>query len=400
MIQKYFKSYTILSFFYILIFRLGFCIANNNYVVIIPTFNNIKFWEKNLTSVFNQGYKAFRVIIINDNSSDGTGEAIEKWLHSNNIKNVKFYTNNVRNKQLSNTYRAIHTCHSDEIVVIVDGDDWLAHDKVFNRLNREYNRGYWLTYGQFKQFPSGKVGGSTPLIKNTPVRGQKWVLSHLRTFYAGLFKQIKLKDLLYNDKFFPCCADFATMFPMAEMSGNRISFIPDILYVYNKTNPLHCGAQMGYKMLGFLNGYIRRKASYKICLLDCKKDYEQAEFKVFKKDVAINQIKNSIRSSNVDFIVLSDKKQLFEEGIRMLNQTKLDILIMGKDDIDGTIISNFDSSKEHFAVRYRHVRPSTVQSLIMRTKFFYKNFINSGEKLLNIFRRRSLKENPLIIYSK
>ena len=34
-------------------------------------------------------------------------------------------------------------------------------------------------------------------------------------------------------------ADLALMYPMAEMAGDKISFIKDILYVYNRENQLN-----------------------------------------------------------------------------------------------------------------------------------------------------------------
>jgi hypothetical protein len=34
-------------------------------------------------------------------------------------------------------------------------------------------------------------------------------------------------------------SDFATMFPMIEMAGERHAFISDILYVYNMSNELN-----------------------------------------------------------------------------------------------------------------------------------------------------------------
>ena len=33
--------------------------------------------------------------------------------------------------------------------------------------------------------------------------------------------------------------DLAIMFPIAEMAGNKIKFINDILYVYNSENPIN-----------------------------------------------------------------------------------------------------------------------------------------------------------------
>jgi hypothetical protein len=95
-----------------------------------------------------------------------------------------------------------------EIVVIVDGDDWLAYDGVFSFLNTLYaDPDVWLTYGQYKKYPTGELG----ICKDFPAfviathafRRYTWVSSYLRTFYAWLFKRIRIEDLMYQGVFFP-----------------------------------------------------------------------------------------------------------------------------------------------------------------------------------------------------
>jgi hypothetical protein len=93
-------------------------------------------------------------------------------------------------------------------------------------------------------------------------RHAPWVTSHLRTFYAGLFKRIKLSDLLYDGNFIPCSADFAMMYPMLEMAAERSKFIPDVLYVYNRQNPISY-FRIAQEDTSFLEIFIRGKKKYK-----------------------------------------------------------------------------------------------------------------------------------------
>lgn len=48
----------------------------------IPTYNNIpeQRYISNLNSIFQQNYKNYRMIVIDDASSDGTGEALQKYI--------------------------------------------------------------------------------------------------------------------------------------------------------------------------------------------------------------------------------------------------------------------------------------------------------------------------------
>ena len=42
--------------------------------VIIPTFNRLEFIQETLESVFNQSFRDFEVIVVDDGSTDGTPE--------------------------------------------------------------------------------------------------------------------------------------------------------------------------------------------------------------------------------------------------------------------------------------------------------------------------------------
>ena len=136
----------------------------------------------------------------------------------------------------------------DDIIVTLDGDDWLAHDQVFNILNRTYDTTKcWMTYGSYVEYPSGQQGIEASAYppeelanKDFNFRKAKWRASHLRTFKYGLWKKIKYEDFLdWNGEFYKTSIDKAFMYPMIEMARERSQFISDILYVYNFHNPLN-----------------------------------------------------------------------------------------------------------------------------------------------------------------
>ncbi|HJZ23120.1 MAG TPA: glycosyltransferase family A protein, partial [Candidatus Babeliales bacterium] len=183
---------------------------------------------------------------VDDCSPDGTGKLVEDYVKKNHLENkITLIKNQTREgNPLINHYRAINTCKNNEIVVILDGDDALAHDGVLSYLNSIYaNFNIWLTYGQFKNYTNGAIGFCAPMpdfvVKDNTFRYYRDIPSHLRTFYVWLFKAIKHEDLLYNGKFFPMTGDMAAMIPMIEMARDHFKFIPDVLYIYNDVNPLN-----------------------------------------------------------------------------------------------------------------------------------------------------------------
>jgi glycosyltransferase involved in cell wall biosynthesis len=217
------------------------------FVVIIPSYNNAAFCEKNLRSVFEQNYKNFRVIYIDDCSTDNTFEKVKELIEkSGQTARTTLIRNQKNCGALMNFYRAIHTCQDGEIVVALDGDDFLAHEQVLTKLNRVYaDDQVWMTYGNYLDYPTFKQEVvsckkvSDSVIHNNSFRQAPWTFSHLRTFYAGIFKKIREEDLHYQGKFYPMAGDLAMMYPLLEMSGKHIRFISDVLYLYNRSNPLN-----------------------------------------------------------------------------------------------------------------------------------------------------------------
>ena len=69
-------------FFLIYLIYCSFLTAqDNSFVVIIPSYNNEQWCLKNLESVVNQNYFNFRIIYINDCSTDKTKELVLNYLN-------------------------------------------------------------------------------------------------------------------------------------------------------------------------------------------------------------------------------------------------------------------------------------------------------------------------------
>lgn len=268
------------------------------FVIVITSYNNEKWAKSNITSALKQKYKNFRIIYINDASKDATGNVVETTVknspHHPSFRRISFneeflqgipevterfaalmssepcfftlIDNVYRAGALANLYRAIHSCQDEAIIITLDGDDWLRDDQVLRHLNRVYSRkNTWLTHGKLIEHPGGSSQWCEPIpsaiIKQNAFREFKCP-SHLRTFYAWLFKKIELNDLLYEGQFFPMTWDMAIMYPMIEMAGERHTFIPRINYVYNIENPINDN-KVDADLQNILDRYIRQSPRYK-----------------------------------------------------------------------------------------------------------------------------------------
>ena len=284
-------------------------LSERQFVVFITSYNNIKWVKKNLDSVLMQDYENFRVIYVDDASSDGTGEFVEQYIKDHNLQNkFTLIKNTKRKRKMANLYNALYLCKDHEIVVMLDGDDWFACDWAFKKINRAYdNSKVWLTYGQYRNEPASEARrfGFSPKGYCSPVPGHvkkrrsyrrhAFVYMHPRSFYAWLFKCVKLEDLIsetvrgWNGKFYPVSNDLAMYYPMIEMAHEHVHFISDVMYVRNVYSDL-----VWFKV----DKYLQSKVAQEI--------RRKPWYRVLKKK-AIDRLKN-IRNEKADvFIICADE---------------------------------------------------------------------------------------------
>lgn len=215
-------------------------------VVCIPSYKNEDYFERNLGSVFDQKYKNYRVMYVDDNSPDNTYECVKNYIIERKMgKRVKLFRNEKNQGAMFNLYHMIHQCDDDEIIVTLDGDDWFAHRNVLKRINQAYlDPEVWVTYGTYKNYPSGKVRKGLAVrrsvLENGAHRKEPFRWTHTRTFYAGLFKMIPNK--LFKDdegKFFAMAWDVAIMTNLFDLSREHVYCLSDVTYVYNVETPLN-----------------------------------------------------------------------------------------------------------------------------------------------------------------
>jgi len=248
-------------------------LGNKPFVIVTMSYNNASYIEKNLLSTLQQDYDNFRIIYIDDASTDSTGAQVKDFIKRYDDRGVVTFIQNETNQgAMSNLYHAVHSCSSDEIVVIVDGDDFLAHPQVLSELNAYYaNSDIWMTYGNFAEYPSYAMGKERKYSDCRPInlkiqdergiRRHAFVTSHLRTFYAGLFQRVKLQDFLHQGDFLSIGCDVASMLPMVELAGDHAYYIDDILYLYNTGNP-NCDFKKDLEGQFAVETKIRNKPAY------------------------------------------------------------------------------------------------------------------------------------------
>lgn len=232
--------------------------------IVVASYNNNRLfqgrplYEQNLESIIQQDYTHYRIIYIDDCSTDNTADVVEQYAQKHNFSDkLTLIRNTHRWGPSRNRYVGVHWCQDNEIVCILDGDDFFAHNNVLKQVNSTYeNSNVWVTYSQFQTVPNNELSGGKPtpqwVINQHAYRKFGWYYHSLKTFYAWLFKKIRLKDLLYQGHFFAAASDLAEMFPLIEMSAGKFAYIPDILYYASQhpNNEMHTQGRQFMAQMG------------------------------------------------------------------------------------------------------------------------------------------------------
>jgi hypothetical protein len=242
--------------------------TQNHFKIVIPLYNTSEWIDTCIDSVKNQNYTNYQCIIVDDRSVDDSVSIIKEKIKDDS--RFLLVENTEKANALENIYRAIELSNPspEDIVVTLDGDDWLENDNVLTKLNATYNSNdCWLTYGSYIEYPSGNVGvfaSEIPLEvhMDSSYRKFPWCTSHLRTFKHHLWARIDRDDLLDSEgNFYSMSGDLAIMFPMLEMSGRKSKYIDDPMYVYNLTNPIN-DHKVNHNNQINLENEIRNRKSY------------------------------------------------------------------------------------------------------------------------------------------
>lgn len=188
-----------------------------------------------VTSIRKQSRENFTATIIDDASEDTTQQIAEAACEKD--PRFQIIRHSTRRWAVRNIVEAIRSVQMEpeDVVVILDGDDFLTRPDVLNILDHEYRAGAWMTYGS-----SVALNGATVPLRACPEwiarRGlhrqisKTWGPMHLRTFRRFLFDKIKHEDFRTQEgDWLKSAYDVVLYTPMLEMAQERAVFIDTVL---------------------------------------------------------------------------------------------------------------------------------------------------------------------------
>ena len=225
----------------------------NKFIIISTCYNKGKWVKNNVNSLKSQSNQNFKVYYGYDESTDNTLEHLKEAIgkdtdqyqiiHNKGEKsflgNFIYVYNYLKNNNLIN---------KEDIIVEIDGDDWLLHSFVLDSIEKEYkNPKTLMTYGQYIEYPKGNVGNhfymhlDDEVDRTNSYRKSNFPYSHLRTYKAWLLDKLTDKDLINpkTGKYFGITGDWALCMPLVELVGKKhIKRIDQPVYVLNRHDDL------------------------------------------------------------------------------------------------------------------------------------------------------------------
>jgi glycosyltransferase involved in cell wall biosynthesis len=198
--------------------------------------NAEKYLPNCIRTLKNQKNVDFQVFLIDDMSTDNSVEVLKNLIGDD--KRFNLIANTEKKFKLKNLDDLIPTFDDEDIVVELDGDDFLLFDNVLERVSNFYkDKNVWLTNGSF-MYTNGVQGFSSEANPDT-VRNDAFTFSHLRTWKAFLWKAIPKDYFMDIDgTYFKSAPDVAYTIPLLELSGKEhYRYNPEIVYVYNEVSP-------------------------------------------------------------------------------------------------------------------------------------------------------------------
>ena len=212
-------------------------------VVISPYWNASQYLCKHVKSISSQDYDNYLHILIDDASTDSPiidSVETDHWIRVVNENNVGAIANQL---WAVNKY-----VKDDDIVIFLDGDDWLANDpSIFHLYNDLYSSGVDFTYGSTwslaDNIPLIAQTYPSEVIKNKTFRQHKFAwgipYTHLRTVKGSLCKNLdesKFKD--ESGGWMKAGADAPLFYELIERASNPMA-VKEIVHCYNDKNPLN-----------------------------------------------------------------------------------------------------------------------------------------------------------------
>lgn len=219
-------------------------------LVVVPFYNRPDLLALCLSSIEAQDCPDVHVVVADDGSTEEGVKALLNlyrerdgwtWLrHRKNLGATRNIVEAIRHHETHADFTA------DDVIVIVDGDDRLAHDGALTALLSAHRHGALVVYGGYASEPFDP--GCHParpipadVLRHGLIRAYcrdvEMPFNHPLSFRRRVFDVLRDEDFQIDGEWMGPGYDVTFMSPMIEAAGERVVCLDEILYIYNSANP-------------------------------------------------------------------------------------------------------------------------------------------------------------------
>ena len=197
--------------------------------LIMSVYNGEDYLAEAIDSVLNQTFRDFELIVINDCSTDSTGQILNRFAELDN--RVKVHTNEENLRLPSSLNKAI-TLAQGKYIARMDADDICLPERLEKQYNfMENNPSVALSSCRFMTLKNGIIssGGCGGKCDNESIKALLLVTNPI--LHPGIIaKADAIKSLKY-DKNFTCTEDME-LWTRFVLAGYNIEIMPEYLMIY------------------------------------------------------------------------------------------------------------------------------------------------------------------------
>lgn len=274
--------------------------------VIVPVYNVEKYLRRCIESILIQKYRDFELILVDDGSTDLSGDICEEYTK----KYSKITVIHQQNKGLSGARNTGIANAKGEWIVFVDSDDYISQTMLGDLYETAINNNVTLAMCDFQCI--GEDGKDTGESEGSPIKNEcvdaHTLLRRLYEtggwFYIVAWNKIYHRSLLI-DEFYPIGKLHEDEFVIAELiwKAKRIACTNkrDYYYVTKRTGSIMNGKQTNL-FLDLLEGL-----SWRFMFFSSIKEYELAALtrRIVFKRLEIYYIKNCSKNRTSNTAILS-----------------------------------------------------------------------------------------------
>ena len=206
--------------------------------IITPAYNCREEIKTTLFSIIGQSYQNWTMVVLDDMSTDGTGEVVTQLAESLGLsEKIKVKKRFEKFGEVRNTVEEVSLLSDEEVVVRLDAGDWLTDLgclEFMNMIYSEYNPAVVWTAHRWA-FTEQNISG--PIDHNVSLYDQPWRSSHLKTFRVSDFRDLNPSNFRDDDgEWIMIACDQAVFLPMMERARRKnrpLIFFPRVMYHYN-----------------------------------------------------------------------------------------------------------------------------------------------------------------------